>query len=232
MSLRCNLVRSRRLSASEISILAVRVWHELFTIFVPLDLWMAQRPINGILKAAFWLCLTHNWFCKFFNFLGIESCGSYHTHTKIKRFEIWNICISIGTNKQVLKNKPSTAITHSVLRPSASNRYFPANSSVTLSIFSLWTTPSLLIVNPSEEAVIYRGIWRTVYTYTIYTISHIIFTVASLYLIAIFGPDTITVSTAKFADQFSCFSYNSFKVFQPSREVNTRICRWFVNTNE
>jgi len=50
---------------------------------------------------------------------------------------------------------------------------------------------------------------------------------ASLYLVAIFGPDTLTVST-EFADQFSRLSHNRFAVFQPSRKVNTRIYRGFV----
>lgn len=46
---------------------------------------------------------------------------------------------------------PSTTIKASVFRPSASNLYFPANSSVTLWIFSLWKLPSWETVMPSDD---------------------------------------------------------------------------------
>lgn len=46
---------------------------------------------------------------------------------------------------------PSTTIKDSVFRPSASNLYFPANSSVTLWILSLWKVPSFVMVIPSDD---------------------------------------------------------------------------------
>lgn len=57
VSLRCNLVRSRRLSPSEISILQ---WASGMSSSPSLYHWTLHGswPTNGILKVAFWLCLT------------------------------------------------------------------------------------------------------------------------------------------------------------------------------
>lgn len=68
----------------------------------------------------------------------------------IECFRTGNIFINCFKRATYL---PSTTMTASVLRPSASKRYVPAISSVTLWIFSLWKLPSLEMVKSSDDLI-------------------------------------------------------------------------------
>lgn len=179
VSLRCNLVRSRRLWSSEISILQ---WESGVNSSPSLYHWTlnGSRPINGILKVAFWLCLTTIGFANASISLTLNLGGSYHTHkqNKFKKVQTWTLEHLhmywhkwADTNEQTFNSNHTFGFTPISLKSIFSRKFFCYFSDFQFMNHSLFTDSQTL----SGGSNLQRNVKNSLHIHHIYHLSYYIY---------------------------------------------------------